>query len=163
MTGDVPVTAPADIPAMVLLHEGAPAPSPRPTPVEVVPLAKLVKAVAARDAARAEVRTLRRTIATSPDAELALQVAGVVYGQPWRAMRSCWLSEGYRNAERHQRRVVRFNRAGSGASGPGQFMPGTWRSTPFGGFDIHSVVAQAMATAWMWDRGRRGEWAGAGC
>ena len=150
---------------LVATADGTDTATPAPTPrvAEVVPRAKLVKAVRARDAARAEVKSLRRTIATSPDAELALQVAGTVYGQSWTHMRSCWLSEGYRHGERYQPRIVRYNRAGSGASGPGQFMPGTWRSTPFGRFDIHNVFAQAMATAWMWDQGRRREWAGEGC
>lgn len=129
----------------------------------VVPHAKLVKAVMQRRAADRRVRSLRATLRRSPDAELSLRIAGIVYGQDWRAMRSCWLSEGYRNAERRERRIVRLNRQGSGASGPGQFMPSTWRSTPFGHLDIFSVQAQAFATAWMWSRGMRNHWAGEGC
>lgn len=128
-----------------------------------VPAAKLVKAVKARDAAQREVRALRRTLATSPDAELSLQVAGIVYGQDWRHMQRCWLSEGYRLSERFDRRIVRLNRGGSGASGPAQFMPGTFASTPYGHLDLFNVHAQAMATGWMWSVGRRVEWAGVGC
>jgi uncharacterized protein YraI len=46
----------------------------------------------------------------------------------------------------------------SGASGLFQFMPGTWRSTPFANEDIFDPVANANAAAWMWSVGRRNEW-----
>jgi len=155
--------------AGVLAVTGAQADS-TPAPVgyakdapRVVPAAKLVKAVGQRERWRARAVRAEQVLRSSPDAETSLQIAGIVYGQSWTAMRSCWLSEGYRNGERYQRRIVRYNRAGSGAAGPAQFMPGTWAGTPFGRFDIHNVFAQAMATGWMWQRDRRGEWAGAGC
>lgn len=143
--------------------EAQPTPAPAPAVPEMVPVAKLRKAVHDRDQARDEARALRRTLATSPDAEIALQLAGIVYGQDWRHMQRCWLSEGYRTAERHSRRIVRTNAKGSGASGPGQFMPGTWAGTPFGRLDIFNVTAQAFATGYMWRAGRRGEWSGSGC
>lgn len=130
---------------------------------KVVSHAKFVRAVEQRRAADRRVRVLRRSLAHSPDAELSLQIAGIVYGQDWRSMRRCWLSEGYRNAERGERRIVRMNRQGSGASGPGQFMPGTWAVTPFGHLDIFNVQAQAFATAWMRSQGRGNEWTGSGC
>lgn len=119
--------------------------------------------VKVRRAYRAGMARAMRRVVNTPDARVALQVAGAAYGQSWQQMRSCWLSEGYRLAERFQRRITRDNRQGSGATGPAQFMPSTFRSTPFGHLDIHNVVAQAMATGWMWANGRRGEWAGAGC
>lgn len=125
--------------------------------------AKFRKAVNGWRKAEAEARALRRTLATSPDAELSLRIAGIVYRQDWRHMQRCWLSEGYRHAERFDRRIVRLNRGGSGASGPAQFMPGTFASTPYGHLDLFNVQAQAMATGWMWSVGRRGEWAGSGC
>lgn len=132
-------------------------------PSRVVPHDKFVRAVEGWRDARAQMRSLRRSLSTSPDAELSLQIAGIVYGQDWRHVQRCWLSEGYRNAERRERRIVRLNTQGSGASGPAQFMPGTWRSTPFGALDIFNVQAQAFATAYMWSVGRKREWAGAGC
>lgn len=46
----------------------------------------------------------------------------------------------------------------SGASGLFQFMPGTWRTTPYAAQDIFDPVANANAAAWMWSVGRRGEW-----
>lgn len=46
----------------------------------------------------------------------------------------------------------------SGASGLFQFMPGTWRTTPFADQDIFDPVANANAAAWMWANGRRNEW-----
>jgi uncharacterized protein YraI len=39
-----------------------------------------------------------------------------------------------------------------------QFVPSTFASTPYAGFDIYDPVANANAAAWMWSVGRRGEW-----
>jgi hypothetical protein len=47
----------------------------------------------------------------------------------------------------------------SGASGLFQFMPSTWRTTPYANQSIFDPVASANAAAWMWSVGRRGEWA----
>ena len=46
----------------------------------------------------------------------------------------------------------------SGASGLFQFLPGTWARTPWADEDVFDPVANAYATAWMWDQGNRGEW-----
>lgn len=48
--------------------------------------------------------------------------------------------------------------ARSGASGLFQFMPGTWKTTPFASYSIFDAWASANAAAWMWQQGRRGEW-----
>jgi uncharacterized protein YraI len=48
--------------------------------------------------------------------------------------------------------------ARSGASGLFQFLPGTWRTTPFASYSIFDAWASANAAAWMWSVGRRGEW-----
>ncbi len=45
-----------------------------------------------------------------------------------------------------------------GASGLFQFLPGTWRTTPFASHSIFDAWANANAAAWMWSVGRRGEW-----
>jgi soluble lytic murein transglycosylase-like protein len=50
-----------------------------------------------------------------------------------------------------------YNRS-SGASGLFQFLPGTWRTTPFASYSIFDPWASANAAAWMWSQGRRGEW-----
>ncbi len=39
-----------------------------------------------------------------------------------------------------------------------QFNARTWAGTPYGSLSIWDGHAQALATAWMWSRGRRGEW-----
>lgn len=44
------------------------------------------------------------------------------------------------------------------ASGLFQFLPGTWRTTPYADKDIFDPWASAYAAAWMWSVGRRGEW-----
>ena len=40
-----------------------------------------------------------------------------------------------------------------------QYLKSTWRSTPHGDQDIYDPKAQAMATGWMWQQGRKHEWA----
>jgi hypothetical protein len=40
-----------------------------------------------------------------------------------------------------------------------QFLRSTWASTPFADRDIFDPVANASAAAWMWQQGRRSEWA----
>jgi soluble lytic murein transglycosylase-like protein len=40
-----------------------------------------------------------------------------------------------------------------------QYLKSTWRSTPYHDHDIYDPKAQAMATGWMWKKGRKNEWA----
>jgi hypothetical protein len=40
-----------------------------------------------------------------------------------------------------------------------QFLRSTWASTPFADQDIFDPSANARAAAWMWQQGRRDEWA----
>ena len=46
----------------------------------------------------------------------------------------------------------------SGASGLFQFLPSTFRTTPFAGFSIWDPFANSLAAAWMHRAGRGGEW-----
>jgi uncharacterized protein YraI len=46
----------------------------------------------------------------------------------------------------------------SNASGLFQFLPGTWRTTPYASYSIFDPWANANAAGWMWSVGRRGEW-----
>ena len=46
----------------------------------------------------------------------------------------------------------------SGASGLFQFLPSTWRTTPYSAFSVWSAYANAMAAGWMQAHGRGGEW-----
>jgi hypothetical protein len=39
-----------------------------------------------------------------------------------------------------------------------QYLKSTWRSTPYGDRDIYDPQAQALATGWMWQQGRKDEW-----
>lgn len=45
------------------------------------------------------------------------------------------------------------------ATGLFQFLPSTWRTTPYRNRSIFSARWNAMAAMWMWSVGRRGEWA----
>jgi hypothetical protein len=47
----------------------------------------------------------------------------------------------------------------SGAAGLFQFLPSTWRSTPFSRLSIWSPYANALAAGWMHAQGRGNEWA----
>jgi hypothetical protein len=40
-----------------------------------------------------------------------------------------------------------------------QFLKSTWQSTPYGDRDIFDPQAQALAAGWMWQQGRKNEWA----
>ena len=46
----------------------------------------------------------------------------------------------------------------SAASGLLQFLPSTWATTPYAGFDMFSAHASALAAGWMLAHGRRNEW-----
>ena len=129
----------------------------------VVSHAKFVKSVEQRRAADREVRRLRATLRRHPDFEVSLQLAAIAYGQDWRHLYRCALSEGARVAERGDRYNRRPNAAGSGAYSSFQFMRGTFLSTPYRHLDWSRQDVQAHAAAWMWQSGRRGEWTGSGC
>ena len=51
-----------------------------------------------------------------------------------------------------------YNRSGP-YFGLYQFLKSTWKTTPYGNKDIYDPEFQAMATAWMWKKGRKNEWA----
>jgi len=72
------------------------------------------------------------------------------YGQNPAAMISIARCESGLNPQAYNSR--------SGASGLFQFLPGTWRTTPFASYSIFDPWASANAAAWMWSQGRRGEW-----
>jgi hypothetical protein len=40
-----------------------------------------------------------------------------------------------------------------------QFLKSTWQTTPYGSSDIFDPEAQALAAGWMWQQGRKNEWA----
>jgi hypothetical protein len=51
------------------------------------------------------------------------------------------------------------NQTGERARGLLQFLPSTWRTTPYAGESMWSPYAQALAAAWMVQHGRLREWA----
>ncbi len=53
---------------------------------------------------------------------------------------------------------ISIGAAGNNASGLFQFLPSTWRTTPYASHDIFDPWASANAAGWMWSVGRRGEW-----
>lgn len=116
-----------------------------------------------RKAYKAGFSRARREIVYSHDAEVSFKLAAIAYGQSWTHLRSCALSEGYRNGERYHGYNYRPNTTGSGAYGAFQFMPSTFRGTPFGHLNISRIDVQAFAAAWMFRQGRIGEWTGSGC
>lgn len=147
----------------VLADESQPTPAPVPKVAEVVPRAKFLRAVEVMRRAERRADVLERTIRTGPDFTVSIQLAAIAYGQDWRNLQACALSEGGRLGERFDRHNARPNAAGSGATGLFQFMRGTFTGTPFGAMDWTRQDVQAHAAAWMWSQSRRNEWTGAGC
>lgn len=101
------------------------------------------------DRANRRIVGLQRTLRHSPSVTEAINLACAVYG-------NC--STLWRRARCESHLFARAHNA-SGASGLFQFLPNTWRSTPFGGFSIWSPYANALAAGWMMGpAGRGGEW-----
>jgi hypothetical protein len=93
---------------------------------------------------------LHKTLLAQPSVTEAIELACTVYGNCatlWRRARcESQLNPNARN--------------GSEASGLLQFLPSTWRSTPFARFNVFSPYANALAAGWMiGPAGRGGEWA----
>ena len=96
------------------------------------------------------VRSLQSALRASPTTSTAIDLACTVYRV------SC--STLWRKA-RCESNLHRYStNASSGAAGLFQFLPSTWRSTPFGRFSIYDPYANALAAGWMHERGRGGEW-----
>ena len=96
-----------------------------------------------------ERRRLQKLVAHHPSVTEAISLAAAVYGNGstlWRRAR----------CESH---LWPYAHNPSGASGLFQFLPSTWRSTPFGRFSVWSPYANALAAGWMMGpAGRGGEW-----
>lgn len=79
-----------------------------------------------------------------------IDLAAVAYGQSATALRRVAFCES---------RFYLYARSSGGHLGPFQFAPSTWRSTPYAGFSVFDPIAAPLGAAWMWSRGRKGEWA----
>lgn len=93
-----------------------------------------------RAAMRARWRTARPTIVE------AAQIASKVYGvDPWAMVRvsRCEISGAWRPDLRH----APIRNGSSGATGAWQFLPSTWRHTPWATWDPANVYVAALATA----------------
>jgi Transglycosylase-like domain len=102
-------------------------------------------------AVRAELRRQRRVLLSRPHVVEAVNLSCAVYGSCptlWRKAR-CETGGTFDPGARNP---------GSGAAGLFQFLPSTWRSTPFGVFSVWSPYANALAAGWMHAHGRGNEW-----
>jgi hypothetical protein len=100
---------------------------------------------------RRELAAARRSLLAKPTVVEAVNLAAAAYGHGpalWRKAR-CETGGTFSPSAR--------NRA-SGAAGLFQFLPSTWRSTPFRRFSVWSPYANALAAGWMHAEGRGGEW-----
>jgi hypothetical protein len=97
---------------------------------------------------RRTINSLRRVQLGDGNVVEAINLACATYGNCaslWRKAR----------CESHYRAAAHNN---SGAAGLFQFLPSTWRSTPYGRFSVYSAYANALAAGWMHEHGRGGEW-----
>jgi len=94
-------------------------------------------------------RSLQVALHRDPEVSTAIGLACTVYRV------SC--STLFRKA-RCESHLWRYAHNPSGASGLFQFLPSTWRSTPFGAYSVYDPYASALAAGWMHRAGRGGEW-----
>jgi len=102
-------------------------------------------------ALRHELRATRRLMLHRPQVREAVNLAATVYGFGSTLWRKA-------NCETGGTFSPTSYNSSSGASGLFQFLPSTWRSTPFGSFSVWSPYANALAAGWMHQAGRGGEW-----
>jgi hypothetical protein len=94
-------------------------------------------------------RSLQHAIRTDPEVSTAIGIACTVYRV---SCATLW------SKARCESRLWRYAHNPSGASGLFQFLPGTWRSTPFARFSVWDPYAASAAAAWMHVVGRGEEW-----
>lgn len=88
------------------------------------------------------------------DVRSALKLASIAYDIPYALLRrKAWCESRYKPRAVNPRRVGREH-----ATGLFQFLPSTWRSTPYRRRDIFNPYANALAAAWMHRAGRGNEW-----
>lgn len=92
--------------------------------------------------------TPRARSLSASDVREALALACVTYGHCAWLRRVAWCESRFDPRARNQ----------SGATGLFQFMPATFRATPYGAADIYSPYAQALAAGWLVERGRAYLW-----
>jgi hypothetical protein len=101
---------------------------------------------------RRRLRRERRVLLSDPHVVEAINLAAATYGfgaTLWR--KAACETGGTYNPHAYN--------SSSGAAGLFQFLGSTWRSTPYGRFDVDSPYANALAAGWMHAHGRGGEWA----
>jgi len=148
-------------PAATEATESEPIPEPDPAPA-VLYLGHGAEwwhwqtVLAERKLARLErkVQQLRAQVAQrlAPTAqeEYAIHLAAIAYGQSEAEMR--------RVADCESHFFSGAYNSSSGASGSAQFLPSTFRSTPYGHLNIFEPLANSLAMGWMWSVGRKNEW-----
>lgn len=102
-------------------------------------------------AARRSLRSQRRELLATPSVGEAIDLAAATYG----ARLLLWDRARCETGGTFDPRAL--NRSSS-AAGLFQFLPSTWRSTPYARFDVLSPYANALAAGWMNAHGRGGEW-----
>jgi len=90
----------------------------------------------------------KRIILSSRSVSEAINLAAATYGYAPELWRKARCESGFN----------RYAQNASGAAGLYQFLPSTWRSTPYGGFSVFDPFANALAAGWMHAHGRGGEW-----
>jgi hypothetical protein len=93
----------------------------------------------------------RRTLLTSPHVVEAINLACATYGY----CSTLWRKADCETGGTYSPRSLNSS---SSASGLFQFLPSTWRTTPYGRFSVFSPYANALAAGWMHVHGRGSEW-----
>jgi hypothetical protein len=110
-------------------------------------------------------KRMRHVTLTSPDALTAIRLASLAYDVSFDTLyrRASCESTGESPASPPSNSTLNVYARNNGSSdspmGLFQFKPSTFRSTPYGGYDIYNGYVNALAAAWMVTVGRSGEWA----
>ena len=96
-----------------------------------------------------QLRRQRHLILANSSVSEAIELAAATYGDGETLWRRARCESGLNRYARN---------LSSAASGLFQFLPSTWRSTPYARFSIFSPYANALAAGWMGAHGRGNEW-----
>lgn len=110
------------------------------------------------NARAATIRRLRRVIAGDVTIQQSIDLAAIAYGVDATTLRRKASCESTGGNGYNPNAVGKPIFDGEIPLGLFQFIPSTWRSTPYARFSPYNPLAASLAAGWMHANGRGGEW-----